>query len=239
MASKDDPKRVASTRPESRRGVTKSQIRAERRQRSAARKKRRRTLYVTGGSLLAILFIMALTLGPGLGGGHGTSASHGDGLNSDRFNSGGPVPPDPDNGGLHIPPGQFGTGYTERPATSGPHWFAAETPAGVPAPARWGIYEDPLPDEVLIHNLEHGGIGLHYDCPDGCDDIVAQLEDFIPRNRSQFILSPYSGIDGGNKIAVTAWRHHMHMNEIDREGILDFIDAYQDRAPESIPGNSF
>lgn len=234
MASKDETKRVATTRPASRRGMTKSQIRNERRQRSQARKKRRRTFYIAGGSVLAIVFILSLTLSPGLGGSGGGNTHTGEGGN---INFSGPVPIDPDAGRQHIPAGVAGTGYATRPATSGPHWFAAETPAGVPAPARWGIYEEPLPDEVLIHNLEHGGIGLHYDCPEGCDDVVAQLEDLIPRSRSQFILSPYSGME--SRIAITAWRHHMFLDEVEEDRIVEFIEAYQDRAPESIPGNSF
>ena len=216
--------------------MTKSQIHNERRQRSQARKKRRRTFYIAGGSVLAVVFILSLTLAPALGGGHGGGGAGHDGQGG-NINFGGPVPIDADAGNQHIPPGVAGTGYATRPATSGPHWFAAETPAGVPAPARWGTYDEPLPDEVLVHNLEHGGIGLHYDCPEGCADIVSQLEDFIPRNRSQFILSPYSGME--SRIAITAWRHHMFLDEIDEDAIVEFIEAYQDRALESVPGNSF
>lgn len=219
--------------------MTKSQIRAERRQRSHSRKKRRRTFYLVGGSALALVFILSLTLAPALGGGNGggnagnNAHTGGDG----NINTGGPVPIDDDNGAQHIAAGVAGTGYTTRPATSGPHWFEADTPAGVPAPARWGVYSDPLPDEVLVHNLEHGGIGIHYDCPNGCEDLVNQLDDLLPRNKAQFIMSPYSGME--SQIAITSWRHHLFLDEFDEEQILDFIDAYQDRAPESIPGNSF
>lgn len=239
MASKDDTNRVATTRPASRRGKTKSQIRSERRQRSQARKKRRRTFYITGGSVLAAVFILALTLGPGLGAGHGGGAHVGEGGN---INFGGPVPIDGDDGALHIPIGQRGTGYSENPPTSGPHWIGRDAWTltngdEVDAPADWGIYDVPLPNEVLIHNLEHGGIGLHYNCPEGCDDIVEALEDFVPRSRAQFVMSPYPNMEP--TIAITAWRHHLHLEEIDEEQILDFIDAYQDRAPESIPTNLY
>ncbi len=217
--------------------MTKSQIRAERRQRSQSRKRRRRTFYLIGGSALAVVFILSLTLAPALGGGHGGAGSNIHSGEGGNLNTGGPVPLDPDDGRAHIPTGVAGTGYSVRPATSGPHWFDSDTPAGVPAPARWGVYDTPLPDEVLIHNLEHGGIGFHYDCPTGCDELVRQLEDLLPRNKSQFIMSPYSGME--SQIAITAWRHHLFLDEFDEEQILDFIDAYQDRAPESIPGNSF
>lgn len=217
--------------------MTKSQIRAERRSRSESRKKRRRTVYLAGGSVLAIVFILSLTLAPTLGTG---SLSNNNPQGGDaNINTGGPVPLDPDDGRAHIATGVAGTGYSVRPATSGPHWSGSDTPSGVPAPARWGVYDDPISDEVLLHNLEHGGIGIHYDCPDGCDDLVNQLEDLLPRNKAQFIMSPYTGIDDGNRIAITAWRHHLFLDEFDEEQILDFIDAYQDRAPESVPGNSF
>jgi len=38
-----------------------------------------------------------------------------------------------------------------------------------------------------------------------------------------------------SKITITAWRHHMYLDEFDEELILQFIDEYQDRAPESVP----
>jgi hypothetical protein len=226
MASTNDSKRVASTRPVSRRGVSKSEIRKERRMRSQARRRRRRTLYASGGGLLALIFILSLTLGPGLANNNATGDGGG-------INTGGPVTLDPDDGRQHLPTGQFGSGYSVRPATSGLHWFASDTPAGVSAPAPWGVYDFPLPDEVLIHNLEHGGIGFHYDCPDGCLDVVNDLEHLLPRNRSQFIMSPYSGME--KRIAITAWRHHLFLDEVDEARILEFIDEYQDRAPESVP----
>jgi hypothetical protein len=195
---------------------------------------RRRAFYIAGGSLLAVVFILSLTVG-GLGGAFGNNA--GQTGTGGGVNTGGPVPLDQYAGDTHIPAGQSGTGYGQRPATSGPHWFQSETPAGVPSPARWGDYDFPLPDEVLVHNLEHGGIGLHYDCPDGCNEIVALLEDLIPGNSSLFILSPYSGME--SKIAITAWQHHLFLDEFSEEQITHFINAYQDRAPESVPGNSF
>lgn len=236
MASKDDSKRVATTRPENRRGMTKSQIRNERRQRSEARKKRRRTFYIAGGSALAIIFILSLTLSPGL---TGNNPQAGEGGN---INFGGPVEIDPDAGAQHIPVGQRGTGYAVRPPTSGPHWIGPDTwtladGTVVDSPADWGVYQAPLPDEVLIHNLEHGGIGLHYNCPDGCADTVSQLQNLMPRSRAQFILAPYPDME--SKIAITSWRHHLFLDEFDKAQIDEFIDEYQDRAPESVPGNQY
>jgi hypothetical protein len=42
-----------------------------------------------------------------------------------------------------------------------------------------------------------------------------------------------------SRIAVTSWRHIIEMDEFDEVRINEFIDAYLDRAPESVPGNLF
>jgi hypothetical protein len=102
---------------------------------------------------------------------------------------------------------------------------------------RWGAYTAEISDEALVHNLEHGGIGLHYNCPGGCPEMVAQLVDLAPGDFSQFVISPYSNME--SKIAVTAWRRILFLGEFDKDAIRGFIDAYRDRAPESVPDNMF
>ena len=71
----------------------------------------------------------------------------------------------PDQGNRHvmtlketIPP------YNSTPPTSGPH---------LPYIASWGIYTEPIPDQLQVHNLEDGGVLVQYNCPDGCPDLVA------------------------------------------------------------------
>ncbi len=224
-----DKKRVATTRPENRRGMTKGQIREERRTRSRARARRKRSLLMFGGILLAIVFIAALVVSPNLN----PQSSSGGGVNT-----GGHIALDPDDGRGHLDNNTPYTGeYSVVPATSGPHWNGSNTPIGVPAPARWGRYDAFLPDEVLIHNLEHGGIGFHYDCEEECPEIVKALDDMIPRNPTQYIMSPYPGLP--SKIAITAWRHHIYLDEFDEEEIRRFIDEYQNRAPEEVFQNQF
>ena len=144
----------------------------------------------------------------------------------------------PDDGANHVLPGEAHPAYSTVPATSGPHW-STQPVAGAPlgSPVKWGIYDAPIPDEALVHNLEHGGIGLHYDCPGGCPDLVASLRKLVPSNPSQFVMSPYSNMQA--KIAVTAWRRVMYLEAVDEAKIKGFIEAYKDKAPESVPGNLF
>ncbi len=234
MADKESvaPTRVATERTPERRGMSRSEIREEQRERSRGRKSRKRFLITAGALLFALVFIGGLVLSPGLFGNNSNDLL--------GLNTGGFIALDSDDGRAHVNPGESHGPYSYKPATSGTHWITApSTLAPNGAPARWGTYAEALPDEVLIHNLEHGGVGLHYDCPDGCPEILSALEDIVPSNPSQYILSPYRGIPAPYKIAITAWRHHMYLDAVDRETILKFIGEYQNRAPESVPGNSF
>ena len=218
------PDRIATTRPENRRGMSRGERRAERRNKSDSRKKRKRYIYVAIGSSVALLFIASLLV-PG-GSGHATSSNT-------NLNTGGPLEIMDDQGRSHITPGDAGGPYLTAPAASGPHWITNPSdvvPTG--SPARWGAYAAPLPDEVQIHNLEHGGIVINYNCSEGCVELVDDLQSLIPGQGAQFILSPYPNMD--TRIAITAWRHQDKMDEFDADRLNAFIDAYLDRAPESL-----
>ena len=130
-----------------------------------------------------------------------------------------------DLGNDHIVPGDEHPSYKSVPAASGWHYSRPL------APAPWGIYDRPLPDEVLVHNLEHGGIGIHYDCPEGCPELVARLAAFAPEY-DKVIVSPYPGM--GTRIALTAWTFIDKLDEFDEERIAEFIDAHMNSpiAPE-------
>lgn len=210
--------------------MSRSAIREEQRGRSRGRKSRKRRLVLAGAILFAAIFIAGLVVSPGLFGNRNSELR--------GLNTGGPIKIAPDEGRGHVAPGVSHAPYNTRPATSGAHW--ATTPSSLAphgAPARWGVYTEPLAEETLIHNLEHGGIGLHYDCPSGCPELVQALDDLVPGSGTLFILSPYPSMP--KKIAVTAWRHLMYLDEFDREKILEFIREYQNRAPESVPTNPF
>ena len=115
--------------------------------------------------------------------------------------------------------------YSSVPATSGWHYFDAGAPAG------WGVHQEALPDEVLVHNLEHAGVGVHYDCPDGCDELIAQLADIAGRYR-KVIMSPYPGMD--TRIALTAWTYQDKFDEFDEDRVVAFIVGHMgsNNAPE-------
>lgn len=146
------------------------------------------------------------------------------------------VSQEPDEGSEHVAVGEPHAPFGTVPATSGPHWSSFPT-EGAPfgAPVVWGFYEEVIVDEALVHNLEHGGIGLHYNCPDGCPDLTTRLTGLVPVGSSQFVMSPYP--DMPSRIAITAWRRVLRLDEFDGVAITAFIMSYQDKAPESVASN--
>ena len=98
------------------------------------------------------------------------------------------------------------------------------------------MHETPLKDEYRIHNLEHGGIGIHYDCPEGCPEMVAELTDLVNRGVDgglKLLLSPYPGM--GSKLVLTAWTFIQKLEAYDEGLVKDFIDSHESspNAPEA------
>ena len=217
--------------------MTRSQVREERRTRSNRRKQRRRTVLIAFGSVFAVLIIFALVFQQGF-------VSQDQQLGGERgpYNTGGPVPEDPDDGRAHVPDSVVPeTRYSVYPPTSGPHWNSLGSAANnfERAPTAWGPYERVIPDQSLIHNLEHGGIGMHYDTTkcsgDACTEIAETLKRIArdwndDETYTGFVISPYPFTD--TAITLTAWRHHLRLDEINEPKILEFIDAYFDRGFE-------
>ena len=112
-------------------------------------------------------------------------------------------------------------GYSTVPPTSGRHWGA------------WsdcGFYNHPLPDELLVHNLEHGNIIVSYNL--ASDAEVAELRaavEAIPLAREFAIVRRYLAIPEG-MVALTAWGVLDRMDGVDPDRIARFFEDY--------PGNT-
>lgn len=122
-------------------------------------------------------------------------------------------------GTTHVPEGTKVSTYNSNPPTSGDHW---------PRPADWGFYEAPLADELLVHNLEHGGIAISYkDIDDGTKTDLIILAQTYPQ---AVIVVPREENDV--KIAVTAWGKLMKLDAFDEERIVGFLKANINQSPE-------
>jgi len=70
---------------------------------------------------------------------------------------------------IHIPEGDSFDRYNSSPPTSGSHWATGW--------ARCGIYDDEgeVPDERIVHNMEHGQVIISYNLTDDAE--VERLKD--------------------------------------------------------------
>ena len=139
--------------------MSKTQISNERRDKNKEKKRRKRFFLYFFGSLIALVFILGLTISPALGVGSSSDKIKGKGVNLE-----GPVATDPEDKRKEVGIGEPHNGYSLSPPTSGAYWIDTDRPVpgvGVTSPAPWGKYDSQLPNEILVANLLHGGIGIH------------------------------------------------------------------------------
>ena len=142
----------------------------------------------------------------------------------------------PDEGRQHVQAGTQVT-YQHQPPTSGSHY----SQAGI-APVAWQTIGT-LQPEVWVHNLEHGGVVVLYNCPSGCDDLQKQLTTYVnsivppePQyGEYKVIMSPYSEGMGTHKVALLAWDRIEFLDVYDQANITTFYESHVDKGPERIP----
>lgn len=200
--------------------VSRKQIKAERRQRREAAEKTRaaveakqsRTRYlVLGGSILTLALLIGLFA-------MFVGRSTGNVANLDP----GRVAPDttsrgfPDQGNDHIQPNQVGSiQYNSSPPTSGPHLSNL-------APGGW--HDEPLPKELVIHNLEDGYVAIWYQ-PNLPEAQKSQLRALVTELGDKVVAAPYEGLE--TPIALTAWTRLDTLPAYDEQRIRNFVEAYR------------
>ena len=119
--------------------------------------------------------------------------------------------------------------YETSPPTSGDHWEA---------PADHGFYPEEVPEESLVHNLEHGQIVIWYD-PDATTETRDNLDAFAESaNEGEptgpIIAAPYPDIPEGKTFVMTAWTASQACSAYSLDAINAFREKYQGRGPEPI-----
>jgi hypothetical protein len=125
--------------------------------------------------------------------------------------------------------------YNTNPPTSGLHF---------PSTILWGMYDGPVNRLRSVHNLEHGGIVIHYG-PNVPNGTLEQLRGFYQDDPTAIVIAPLSSL--GNKISLAAWTFDLgRLNErgyegegrlaimprFDEEIFLAFVDEYRFQGPE-------
>ena len=106
----------------------------------------------------------------------------------------------PSEGRGHLQPGSPLPQYGTTPATSGPH-----SPNTLPPGER--VYEQPVPEPLAVHNLEHAYVIIYYQArgqaslPQNVRDALTDLAE----GQEKVILSPYPELPEGISLSLVAW----------------------------------
>lgn len=112
--------------------------------------------------------------------------------------------------------------YDGKPPAGGPHSGCWGT---------WGVHSTPLPPERFVHNLEHGGIVLTYNCPDGCPKELLWLHEFGLTN-DLVVVTEYPDMTA--KFGISAWNARAYADCLSPDFVRDFYARRVDRAPEKL-----
>ena len=131
----------------------------------------------------------------------------------------------PDKGQDHVAPGT--AKYTTPFPTSGPHT----------QPVPWQAYQQEVPDENLIHNMEHGGVIVTYS-PSLPTDVATKLEKLFskPYVKSNFkpskaIVAPNSKND--KPIIIRSWNRLMKLDSYDEQTLINYYLTNVNKSPEA------
>jgi hypothetical protein len=179
-------------------------------------------LYVGAGvSLLLVAIAGGLTL---FGGGGGTGE-----IGSSAVPDGYPYPVQAIEriaDRSHFPVGQVYHTYNSDPPTSGPH---------AAAPAPFAISDVAIAKEMAVHNMEHAGVVVWYDCNaepvlsgEDCTSLRNELGAVVQAaiaSGKRVLMTPYADMDG--RIALTAWGFLDTFEEFDAARVQKFIDTFE------------
>ena len=135
----------------------------------------------------------------------------------------------PSQGQDHIAVGAAHATYNSNPPSSGPHYEEEAIP---------GFYgvDEALPDEQVIHNLEHGHVWIAYN-PSITESVRTTLREYASPTT---VISPRAA--NSADIALIAWGRVDTFNLIDggiqpelQRRIDDFVKRYTNKGPEKVP----
>ncbi len=99
-----------------------------------------------------------------------------------------------------------------------------------------GIYDEPIPDEPIVHSLEHGAVWIAY-LPDLSSYQVEILRNLVRQEQQAqgeplVLLAPNPELEA--PIVATAWQVQLQLRNADDDRLPQFLARYQNGpfAPE-------
>lgn len=196
----------------------------------------RRRLAIIGLAALAAIVAVGTALAVALGGNGGGGGDARPALEAAGCTLRA-VPALPGNHSITAPEGTSDAWNTD-PPTSGAHYDV---------PAVYGVYDEPVNQAQLVHNLEHGAIAVQYgaEVPQAT---VEQLRGFAESHSRGTVVAPYPKL--GSKVTLGAWvtesadepdkgtGYLASCDAFDEQAFEAFFDAYQFQGPERFPPDS-
>ena len=200
-----------------------TEARESRRHRFEARRARKRLFYGLGGGAIALALISGLFLPSVLG---ASTQNPGTTTNTTSASASGAaasvgtkfVAQDAEIVDLeeaHEP-------YSTSPPTSGARYAHSVV---------WGIYDQQIPDEGMVRNLEEGGVVIHHNLTD--EAASADLQAFVesqPGYPGCFLMQPNASVAEGT-VTLTAWEWLETYPGVDEVGMQAFIADHRNDAP--------
>ena len=125
--------------------------------------------------------------------------------------------------------------YESIPPTSGDHY---------PVWPAFKTYQSEIPQGFMVHGLEHGGVIVFYNCPDGCAEELEEVNNWqmtlpidpqcidVPR---RLIVAPEPRLP--SRFAAVAWEWVMLARCFDGEKFTGFYKEHYAKSPENICSN--
>ena len=197
-----------------------------------ALQRQRLFLYAIAGSgILALIVVLAIVL---LGGGGGTASAQAaltdNGCTLQTVKA---VTNKSDHSDVPTP--ETKVDWNTFPPSNGRHYGSTII---------YGSYDEPLQEQLLVHNLEHGGVAVQWGSK-VADTEVERIRSWYQDDPDGLVLAPLPAL--GDKISLVAWQDTTpgegdkglgrvaKCTAFDRGAFDAFLDAYGFQGPEPYP----
>jgi hypothetical protein len=114
--------------------------------------------------------------------------------------------------------------YDRSPPAGGPHGSDA---------APCGFIDQVIPDEPLVHTMEHGAVWLAFAPTLAAEDVAVVRQ--LTERFDDVVATPYPDLEPGEAVVATSWGRQLRLDSVDDPRLEQFVGAYRnlDEAPEA------